>query len=516
VTGRQGRALLAATAAVLAMSLAVAGCSSNGSGNSGQSAGSSSVVVEIPTAITSFNTDVQFQNPAIDPDYQIFETATRISYASGQPTVVGLLCTEWKQTSANVWSFTVRQGVTFSNGEKLTAKTFEDTLNLYQANKSGKMNLILPKFTIKATGDYTFDVTTKAANLYTLPMWMSFLHVVPPVYYAKEGPGGFGQAPIGTGPYVLDQWVKGSSVTLKANPTYWGTAPAIKQVTFKAVSDDSTRVADLQTGAADVITDVPPQLADRVKGLTNASLESTPGVLMVWLQMLPTKELANIKVRQAVQMALDRNAIISGVLNGAGQPLPGLYLSTWADYDPNNTGPSHDQAAAKKLLADAGYPNGFTLQLNYITDASPLAQQVSEAIAAQLQQVGITVTLNGYPQATAVTEFKKQNAPGLYLSPLRALLPDASWPFSTSYTTYAAHAYRGNQPEVDQMVAAAEATTDPAARKQAYANIQNYIINTWGVYYGLYQSVDYYGVAKSLNWKPSPNSYVYAFDMKKN
>ena len=239
--GHANRPPLTLVVALISLIFTV-GCSTGSSSSAGKD--SITVVQANPVSgITSFVCCQPYNFVVVReiqqaPDVYLYDPATK-AY-SLQP----LLATSWKQTDPTTWEFQVRPGVKFSNGEPLTADTFVQSLAIYRDNKTNTANNF-GTIQIKAVGDMTFDVITTKENDATLPSIMTYLWVIPPKYFAANGPEAWATHPIGTGPYMLDKWVRGVEVDLKANPNYWGSKPSIHHVVIRSVSNAGTQVAQL-------------------------------------------------------------------------------------------------------------------------------------------------------------------------------------------------------------------------------------------------------------------------------
>ncbi|MDN5789074.1 ABC transporter substrate-binding protein, partial [Pseudorhodobacter sp.] len=225
------------------------------------------------------------------------------------------------------------------------------------------------------------------------------------------GDEGMDLKPMGTGPYKLDQWIKEEKLVLTANDDYWAGAPKIKTVTFRPITNPATRTAALLTGEVDVIQDLAVRDVDRVKQDDKFTVLTRPSLLNVVLAMdmrekSPTIDgpnpMTDQRVREAIARAIDVDAIDKVVMNGLAtrseQYVPSSHLGYVKGMDFHEIY-AVDIDKAKALMADAGYPDGFTMTLDatnnrYVNDA-----QIAQAIAAMLAKINITLKLNIMPKS---------------------------------------------------------------------------------------------------------------------
>ncbi len=489
----------ASVAAVL-----VAGCSSGGSSST---TGRSSVTVVQSGTPTSLQPDVEPNRDTLRISEEIVEAATKYVWDGQNLKIAPALTTSWEQVGATTWRFHVRPNVKFTDGEALTANTFKTALDNYINDKEIGA-FVVKDIHISVVDQMTFNVVTDTPNLGALPAKMSFLFIYPPDYYAGKGKAGFGQAPIGTGPYKLASWEKGVSIHLVANQGYWGSRPAIHDLVFKSVQDAATRVAQLETGQADLVADLPPALVSRVNGMSNAraeSIESQRRVFYFFNSLVaPT---SSVLVRQAVNYAVDTKTIISSLFQGHAYPLHGIFLPGEIGYDPSFTGFASDPNKARQLLAQAGYStsNPLTIDMHYTTDATVLDKETAEAVQGQLQAVGIKVNMDGGPEQVINQEYGTQKATGMNMWSYGPIYNDSSFLVTVAhFSSQAAYEYEKDA-HMDALGNQGLSTTDAAQRQQIYSQLENYVILEQAYWVPLYALQDIYGVSKHLKWSPRPD-----------
>lgn len=508
----------AGVGALVAALVTVTACSSGAQGPSESSApAKDSIVVVQPADIASLNMNIAPQRTSGRATVEINESAVKIRYADGVAKLIPGLATSWEQTDTHTWRFHVRPNVTFTNGEKLTAAAFKTTLDQYREDPAGKLGGVFANIEINVIDDATFDVVTKEPNLGSLPAQMTSLAILPPEYRGGMTEAAFGDAPVGTGPYMLDSWQKGVELVLKANPEWWGGKVKVKTVTIKIVPDAATRVGMLETGAADLITDVPPQLVSRVDGVgdmvVKRSNSEARSMLVLNTNTPPTDD---IRVRKAINYALDKRSLVQTIFGGYAKAVNGPILQGELGYDPKFKGYEYSPEKAKKLVdeyvADGGNPE---VDLNYTIASTLQDEKLAEAVQAMLVAVGFKVTMKGGAFATLQPVWRKPGASsGIYSTTTSVLHPDISFIFSKAYfhpkSTYGA-VWTKEVPELTALIDEAYTTADPAVRTKQYAKIQEIIMDE-ALWAPMFSFENVYGATKDLKWNPVPDDRFYFED----
>jgi peptide/nickel transport system substrate-binding protein len=230
--------------------------------------------------------------------------------------------------------------------------------------------------------------------------WMAFLtgYVLPRAYFEKVGAEGFEKKPVGSGPYMVDAFERNAFLRLKANPHYWGGAPAIETVVFKFVTDASARVAEIESGASDVTLDIPYEEYDRLKGKAGLAGVTTPvtDIGMIFITNVDPVML-DANVRHAMVKSVDKQLLVEKLLRGYGVPIDTLEAPQYAAFDPSIRTP-YDPKEAAKLLAASGYtkdkPAKFTIQTT--RGFKPKDYEMIEAIVGMWRRVGIDASIEVY------------------------------------------------------------------------------------------------------------------------
>jgi peptide/nickel transport system substrate-binding protein len=306
------------------------------------------------------------------------------------------LATRWEQVNSTTWRFTLRQGVMFHDGSPLTAEAaaFGLTHMFDKANAFGIRNRLGPELTFRPVDEYTLEVVSAAPDP-IVPSRLVF-PVLPSMKALKEHPEEYQLKPVGTGPYKFVEWVKGQHIKVTANPDWWGrTATAgeargvltIKDATFLARAEREVRLAMLNKGEADLgrwlIKEQCAQAPQCVTG---------PGLEFIFVRLdQPNPALADRRIREAIALAIDKNAIINDIMGGG--TLTGQVVGpTAVGYHPDLKLYPYDLARAKALVAEAkadGVPVDVPFQVVARRAGWVRIEEAAEAITEMVRQAGL-------------------------------------------------------------------------------------------------------------------------------
>jgi peptide/nickel transport system substrate-binding protein len=299
-------------------------------------------------------------------------------------------------------------------------------------------------------------------------------------YLEKTGGGGADllSKPIGTGPYMVKEWVRGDHLTFVPNPYYWGEKPKNSQVIFRWNKEAAARLLELQAGTVDAIANPSPDDFDKIQANPKLKLMPVAPLNVLYLGMNNTiKPFDNEKVRQAVAMAIDKKRLItnfypSGSMVAEQFMPPALVPGYSKDYKWYPT----DTAAAKKLLAEAGYPDGFETTLSYrdvVRNYLPLPGKVAQDIQSQLAAIGIKVKINVLESGKFLASVAAGEQP-LYFNGWRADYPDAT-NFVDFHFTGASKNFGTPYPDLVDAIRKAAQVADPAERDKMYVKVNELI-----------------------------------------
>jgi peptide/nickel transport system substrate-binding protein len=414
---------------------------------------------------------------------QLYDGLTRFDLKQGEniPPVVPGLATKWSVDSTGLtWTFTLRPGVTFQDGTPWNADAaifnFDRYLTKSSPNFYPSLNAVSAQFlggiaSAAKIDDMAISITTTGPLAY-LPSNLATVYFASPTAVKAEGNAGFAHKPVGTGPFSFVSETRGQQLVLKANPTYWGGQPKVSQVILRPIPDATARVAALRSGQANWIEVPPPDDVTSLSKQGYQVLTNSYDHVWPWLLNETKKPFNDVRVRQALNYAINRDALIKGVLQGTADPEYQAAARANAAYRPANNLYSYDPAKAKQLLTAAGYPTGFTTTLSYPTSGSGnmIPTPMNEALQQDLAAVGVTVTLQPIEWASMLTNLKAGKIPGdadmmnISLSMQR----ESSWSLYLSSKGRLNLGHYSN-PQVDALLAQAKSTFDDAKRSDLYA-----------------------------------------------
>ena len=422
----------------------------------------------------SMNKSTVFDNNSIWIFEQIFQQLYTVS-ADGK-SVVPQLATSYKVSSdKKTYTFTLRPGVKFSNGQPMTSKDVKFSIdqNTKASQGWGFINTAI-KSTSAPSPD-TFVVHLKYPWAPLLADLSIFANGIIPDNYAGKSETAFYNAPIGTGPFKWDVWHKGQSLTLVKNPLYWQKGlPYLDSITWTDVANDNTRQQQLQGGQA--------QIDQFPAWSTVTQLQNTQGVHMNLFNSTQTNYLAfnetrkpfqDVHVRRAISLAINRDALVKAVLFGHGKPANSLFPPQVPYYDPNTPGYQFNLAEAKKEMAQSSVPKGFSTSI-VIPSGNSDYLTISTIVQSELKPLGINVKINQLDPNTENTQTQNLN----YDMTLTLWTMDISDP--DELATFAVDPKSGaksfftmyNNPAVVNAAHAAERTLDTEKRQQLYNTLQ--------------------------------------------
>jgi ABC-type transport system substrate-binding protein len=493
---------LTALLLALAMIFALAACGSGGTAQQPQTSASAEAGVLRVAALYDITTmDVAQTTDNYMVPMNVFDRLFESQVQSdGSTAIVPSLCTEYKVSDDGLtYSFTLRDGVTFSNGSALTASdvqyTFERLLTAGgvnddiplevkggQALKDGKAKS-LEGFAV--TDDTHFSITLEQANGgFVAELTGPAISVVDAE--TMKTVSGFGQKcedTIGTGPYVVTEWVPNDHYTLEANAKYWGDAPSVKKVVVSIIPDASTQNLMYQNGELDIIDleSLDSSIVQSTYKTTYADkLVTAPRVGLTYLAMNENNEfLSNVKVRQAVQKAIDVDAIIKSVYSGDAVAEAGVIPTGVWGHNSGLQRVGYDVEGAKALIKEAGYSDGqIKFELAMDTAASGSTQLVYQIIQQQLAAVGITAEIKNYDDSSWL-DLRKSGEMDAFVANWTM---DYNDPANIMYTFFGSaektklRSLNYADTAVMDRVAAASGITDENARMKEYQDLEKIIV----------------------------------------
>jgi len=412
------------------------------------------------------------------------------------------------------YTFTLREGVKFHNGEDMTSSDAAFSLKrmLDPKTKSTRRPYfarIVESF--KATDEKTFVINLKGPDGAFLNKVAGFLYIMPEDYIkSQSSPSEFSAKPVGTGQYKFVSQKIGQSVDLERFSGYWGEKPPIKFLKYKVIPENSSRINALLTGEVDFIDTVPPAQIGILKKNADTVVQNVP--ISSPLHVRIYSNLPNIpeykrEVRQALNYAIDKKAIIKSVLHGVGEPMAG-YISRYYPYGHNDKLKpyTYNPKKAKELLKKAGYPNGFKTT---IYQYPSIPKTVVEAVVAFWSQIGVKAEIKALDYAAWSRLNNNHQSNPMTMMQFSNAMYDPIHPISGGFTkagTWSDY----TSPEVEALVAKVESTVDIKGRDRIFKEIDRVISEDAGA---VFISELHYSYAHkaSLKWLPQLGSGYYIF-----
>jgi len=435
--------------------------------------------------------------------------------------VVPELAESFRQIDATTYEMRLRPNIRFHDGSSLTADDVKFTFDrltkdgAMEGKTSPRKSLVGPLAETEIVDRLTVRFKL-SAPWPVFPAYLPFNQVVSKAYVEKVGSDGMATRPMGTGPFRFVEWRKGDSVIMERFPDYYGGAsdippvgPArIDRVIFKIIPEPASRVAALLAGEVDLIDELPHHAIKQVEANPRAKVLKSNGTRSFFIDFNTTKPpFDKVAVRKAANHAVDRKLVIDKILNGLAVPLTTLISPDSFGYNPNLEPWRYDPALAKKLLAEAGYPNGVDVTLDV---DNPFKEQ-AEAVAAMLTHVGIRTKVQLW-ERTALTDLwkdpSKHDRHMLFrswgdgaLDPVGIFVPVLKTKDRGNFSGY-------SNAEVDRLLTLADTEPDQAKRSEYYQKAQA-IIREEAPLLFLWLPQDVYGASRRLvDWEPSPRGIV--------
>ena len=472
----------AVLAAVTALAIAAAGCGGSSSGgNSGGASGDEgkpqyggSVVIDRVADSQSMDKTTVFDNESIWVFEQIMEPLYTVT-KDGKDVEPWLATSYTLSADKKTYTFKLRPGVQFSNGQPMTSADVKFSIDEARKEDQGWGFLDIAIKDIEAPSPDTVVIHTKYPWSPFLADIALFANAVIPKDYGGETKKQFYEHPVGTGPFMWDHWTKGDELVLKKNPHYWQKGkPYLDSVTWRVVGDDNTRELQLEGGQSQVDEFPPFQTVDKLKSTPGVTMTLFPSTRTDYMMMNErVAPLADVHVRRAISLAIDRAAIIKSVLFTYGEPANSFMPPQVPYYDKSTPGLQYDMDQAKQEMAQSKYPNGFDVEM-LLGKGSADEHSYGQIIQQSLQQLGINVH---FKQVDPSTEFANEQEfkyeLGFSYWTMDIADPDELVTFAVDPNSGAKSFYTDyNNPDVVKWTHEAQHEFDKTKRQELYTNIQ--------------------------------------------
>lgn len=398
MSSRVTRLKCAVLAALMTLTCALSGCGTSGSSSAANGSAASGSGTPKDTLVIAKDEDVTSLDPQAIVNQKSFSVYCNlyeglVRYNSTTNEVEPCLATDWTKVDDTTYHFNLRQGVKFHDGNTMTSQ--DVVFSFERALDSGVVSTYLSFIdSVEADGDYAITMHTKVPYAQILMALTNPSAVVVSKAAVEKYGDDFAKNPVGTGPYKLEEWKAADSISLTAFDDYWGGTAKTKNVIFKVIPEGSQRTIMLENGEADIACAVLPNDASRVEEDNNLTLIHDAGYkcMLLYFKCDSSTPVGNNLVRQAIQYAINKQEIVDAVIDGYGQ-VGSLYATPLtvgynADKD---KGDLYDPEKAKSLLAEAGYPDGFDLDL--YCSSGQTYEEISTILQSQLAEVGINLNV---------------------------------------------------------------------------------------------------------------------------
>ena len=488
------------------------------------------LTVARPTDAVGLDPKVETTSPGNWVMSNIYETLVKLDT---DLTFKPMLAERWEQLAPDKTRFYLRKGVKFHDGTDFNAEAVKFSIDRQKdKDKPGRSasNLAAIK-SVEPVDATTVDVVTDGpyGPLLNIMSLVYSTGVVSPTAVKKFGDD-FTRNPVGTGPFQFVEWKTNDSITIKRFDGYWGPAPQLDRIVYKVIPEESARMLALETGDAQVAMSPAPSQIPALKKDNKFTVYEAPGVRVIYFGMITNRApLDDVKVRQALNFALDRKAIVDNILEGSGS-LPQAYISPpifgFAD---TSAAWAYDVEKAKRLLDEAGWkegPDGIRVKDGKkltLTHASPRGRylkdaEVSEAFQASMKKIGVDVKLEILEWTKLFDQIRKPNLPyDLFTLGWSTATGDADYTMapvfgSASIPPAGWNSMEYKNPKFDDLVKKAGQSTNQDERKKLYAEALN-ILATDAVIVPVYNSLEVIATTSKLDgFKQHPIDYYLWFD----
>ena len=468
--------------AILALSLAVslASCGTDGESSKSQEEPQMSTenqannTIVIATSAEPTSLDPQYGEDTTTQRAVLQISDTLLSVDQDMNYIPGL-AESWEVSEDGLtYTFHLREGVKAHNGDTLTS---EDVA--YTVQRGQQSALVAKAFAAIDSVECVDELTVVMHLKYTSPIQLAYLSspstgIVNKRACEEMGDEAFGRAPVAYGPYQVVSWDSGDKITLKAFADYWGGKPSIETAIFKVYTDSNTAAIALQSGQVDVVMDVSTADVASLEENKNVTVYTGDSLIAYHLHMnCERAPFDNEKVRQAINYAVDTQAIIDACFDGVGASImdsfiPKMSLAQEVEERPY----SYDVDKAKQLLEEAGYGDGFSCN---ILVTSGIQEKMAQVVKAYLSQVGIDMKIDVYEWSTLLSVVESGDYDSTILR-IVAMVPDPDLSLYTRFESSQVYNFsRYYNDELDEMVEAARVCPDEEERTQMYLDINNYL-----------------------------------------
>ncbi len=478
------------------------------------------------TLVVGLNQDAITLDPANHRD-RVTETVIRNMYDGLLTRTTGMeleaeLAESWEQLSTTEWIFHIRQDVKWHDGEPFTAEDVKFTIDrlvkegMINGETSPRKSLLGSVTGAELVDEYTVKLILDSPMPHLLA-FLPFQEMVAKHYVEEVGDDYLAEHPMGTGPFKFVRWDKGSQIVMERFDDYYGGAPGIAPVSpaqittviFKVIPETSSRIAALQAGEVDIITDIPADLIGQIEADANSEVAMCNGTRSYFIGMnVNAAPFDDVRVRQAMNYAINMSQIVEVMYSGLATRIPTILSPNaigYADLAPY----PYDPTKAKDLLEQAGYTGGFSV----VIDVEDFQRDVAEAYAQMLREVGIDASVQVWEWGVLLPELLAgkramwlQDWGNGSMDPMGIFIPKLGAGERGNYTGY-------SNKVLDLLFSLSTITLDSQERLHCFIEGQKIVYEECPMVWG-YVTQEIYGKAKRVqNWSPSPDGRINLHDV---
>jgi peptide/nickel transport system substrate-binding protein len=417
------------------------------------------------------------------------------------------LAESWKALDDLTWQFKLRRGVVFHNGEPFNAEavrfTFERVLDPGQ--KSPNRANVGEVTRVDVVDDHTVNLVLRQPYAPLVNRLIDF-PIVPPKYTAEKGNQGLALRPVGTGPFRFVELVKDDHLIIEAFDRHWRGAPKVRRIVFKPIPEPFTRAAALRNNEVDVVDTLPPNLAGELERVPGIRVQRVPSTWIIYLGLNALKKpLSDVRVRQALNYATDVDALVKSVLDGNARRMDGPFTAHMFGFDASVKGYGPDPGRARRLLAEAGYPDGLEVTLEAPAGRYQGDKEIAEALGGQWQKAGFRPRVQVAEWGAYFKRYLGKQFQDAYLLGLGGPMQDGDELYNLVSSKGRGLYYKNDK--VDALFDAGRSTMDPAKRRKIYAELARAMVEdaTWVF---LMQQVDIYATRERVTWTPRGDQWM--------
>ncbi len=477
-------------------------------------------------AATTLDPILRLETTTINWQQHIFDSITKTD-SNGR--IQAGIAQLWTAQGTNKWTFILRRDAKFHDGSSLTAADVIFSINRAQNEpKSTFRSSVSSIKSLKAIGDFTLEVITERPDP-LLPNKMVGILVVSKKQV--ENNPAWAEKPIGSGAYKFVSWLSGDNLLLEANANYWGGVPSQKRVRLQNIPNPAARVAALISNQVQLIEKIAPQDVARISSNKAYEVTQAPSNRVIYLVMdlrspqsspavtgANNNPFSNLKVREAVARAIDKNLIVKSIMGGYATPATQFVAPNVAGFDRGIKNPNYNLEKAKALLTESGYPNGFGLRLDATNDRYQNDSLIAQAVGAMLEKIGIKTKVNAISRTVLFPQLDRGEF-SAYIS---------GWASSDLVNTLVSQAMCKNaaegfgslnragycNKEVDKLILAAASNFNPLERNRLVSQAMRQILQNDIFWIPLHYENVIHAISSGYSYKARGDEFINTWEIK--